>query len=72
MDEVISLRTEGYGLQAVHDCCVMNSALAAEGCLPLKTSIFPDPVRSLFSLADHCNHLGIDLTITISYSKAYA
>jgi hypothetical protein len=24
--------SEGYGLQAVHDCCVMNPALAAEGC----------------------------------------
>src|SRR5450755_4331426 len=23
---------EGYGLQAVHNCCVMNPALAAEGC----------------------------------------
>jgi hypothetical protein len=22
---------EGYGLQAVHNCCVMNPALAAEG-----------------------------------------
>jgi hypothetical protein len=24
--------SEGYGLQAVHNCCVMNPALAAEGC----------------------------------------
>jgi hypothetical protein len=24
--------SEGYGLQAVHNCCVMKSALAAEGC----------------------------------------
>jgi hypothetical protein len=23
--------SEGYGLQAVHNCCVMNPALAAEG-----------------------------------------
>jgi hypothetical protein len=25
---------EGYGLQAVHSCCLMNPALAAEGCDP--------------------------------------
>jgi hypothetical protein len=25
---------EGYGLQAVHNCCVVDPALAAEGCVP--------------------------------------
>jgi hypothetical protein len=35
---------EGYGLQAVHNCCVMNPALAAEGCFLHKIGIFPQPV----------------------------
>jgi hypothetical protein len=37
--------SEGYGLQAVHNCCVMNSALAAEGCFLLKTGIVPQPLQ---------------------------
>ena len=36
---------EGYGLQAVHNCCVMNPALAAEGCYSSRNH----PFRSLFS-----------------------
>ena len=43
---------EGYGLQAVHNCCVMNPALAAEGCFPGPTatcSAAPE-VRFLFNL----------------------
>jgi hypothetical protein len=31
---------EGYGLQALHNYCVMNPALAAEGGFLLKPSIF--------------------------------
>jgi hypothetical protein len=38
---------EGDGLQAVHNCCVMNSASAAEDCSLPKSDIFP----SLFSRA---------------------
>jgi hypothetical protein len=38
--------SEGYGLQAVHNCCVMNPALAAEGCYSSRNHTFS---RSLFS-----------------------
>jgi hypothetical protein len=31
---------EGYGLQAVHNYCVMNPALAAEGCYSSRTHPF--------------------------------
>jgi hypothetical protein len=37
---------EGYGLKAVHGCCVMSSALAAEGRFLFKISIFPQPVKA--------------------------
>jgi hypothetical protein len=32
--------SEGYGLQAVHNCCVMNPALAAEGCNSFAITLF--------------------------------
>src|SRR5450755_1777301 len=46
-----ALQVEGYGLQAVHNCCVMNPALAAEGCYssrnhPLSAACLGPEVRS--------------------------
>jgi hypothetical protein len=35
------LAAEGYGLQAVRKGLATNSALAAEGRLPLQTTLFP-------------------------------
>ena len=33
--------SEGYGLQAVHNCCVMNPALAAEGSSSRNRTVVP-------------------------------
>jgi hypothetical protein len=36
--------SEEYGRQAVHNCCVMNSALAAAGRYSFENALFPQPV----------------------------
>jgi hypothetical protein len=36
---------EGYGLQAVHNCCVMNPALATGAATLLETALCPQPAR---------------------------
>jgi sulfur transfer complex TusBCD TusB component (DsrH family) len=39
--------SEGYGLQAVNNCYVMNPDLAAEGCYSSRNHTFPQPVLPL-------------------------
>jgi hypothetical protein len=38
--------SEGYGLQAAHNCCVMTPALAAEGRVFLEIALCPQPLQS--------------------------
>ena len=38
--------SEGYGLQAVHNCCVTNPALAAEGCNSFEITLFAQTLIS--------------------------